>query len=127
MRKTKKEKLLDAVQKSIDHWKRMIKWASNRRGFLDWQVMEDSIKENFSDEYCSLCQFYNHKCSLCILRLNDTKFSNDNGVEGCSSEGSTWRYTIGRRPNGNNWRAWAERAKEMVKLLNKIKRKVSKE
>lgn len=67
---TKKE----AIEKSIEHWERMIIWVEKQppsKNCSPW-IMEDKINETWGSHYCALCRLYYtnnikshcHKCPL---------------------------------------------------------------
>ena len=64
-----KKKIIKALEKSIEHWSRMIAWAKTKDPIdehFDFEFMEKEIKESPGSKYCSLCQLFKASCYKCI-------------------------------------------------------------
>jgi hypothetical protein len=110
----RKEKV--AIQKSIDHWKRMIFWMGTQKEWRNSQKigveMMNKIGENWFGKSCPLCSLFSCKCRKCPLDYATV------GRVGCGI-GSPWfrvYFSV-------NKKEWLKNAEEMLELLKSLLRK----
>lgn len=112
MRITKKEKI-NALGKSIEHWKRMIRWArtrhpSERAGGGDMLTL---LGETWGNLHCSLCQIFEKlQCHGCPI---------GDGGYCCKAYRDV--------SNSMTWGEWLPNAEKMVIFLKSKKAKLKKE
>lgn len=102
---------LQALKKSIAHWKRMIKWASRQEptgGACAFKISE-AIKEDWGDKYCALCAMFHTGIGQCI----DCPVT-----PACNSLCSTWRTVA----ESNTWGEWVTAARFMLRDLERYYR-----
>ena len=102
---TKKE----AVRLSINHWRRMIRWAKkqDQRGYADVQLMLDDIKDDWFSAHCSLCKL---GCPNCPL---DEKYGNCN----VRHSDNQWYNVI----ESLTWGAWVKNAELLLEQLKSLR------
>lgn len=103
----------DALEKSIKHWERMIKWASKRRKLekVYTYVMHYNLKEEWYGKYCELCKINRCICSDCILKL---KYG--------SCEKIRNRNLWSNVASSLVWGQWVFYAKKFLKQLESLRR-----
>jgi hypothetical protein len=100
-----------AIEKSIEHWEKMIAWAKtqNPEDKVSKDLMLEKIGENTCGDYCLLCQYF--ECYVdaptCPLHLAN---------HGCNDGDSPWRRVI----SSPTWNIWIERSNKMLKALKEL-------
>lgn len=91
-----------AIKESIQHWKRMLKWAKKQppRQNADDGNMYKAIRESWFDDSCSLCQEHVLRCKEC--ELGD-----------CEDSNGVWRKV----DTSYTWLTWCKNAELMIKRL----------
>lgn len=108
---------LQALNKSLVHWDRMIKWVT-RQDPTDKarsRRMEADIHESWYEWSCPLCQNFRcgKSCGIdCPLVVYGYQCTDDNSV---------WEQVA----NARTWGKWLSCAKNMVRMLKSCKRKES--
>ncbi len=122
--KYKKDKVRSPeVQKSIEHWERMIRWASIRDSHQTpcLFTMELELKESWRGGHCALCLEYaackSNPCAECPLKLKygscdtNTVRSIWHGpfhvARRCENR---WAYVMAAR----TWKKWIKEAKKFL-------------
>lgn len=103
-----------AIQKSIDHWTRMIEWAKKqpRVSEADPRQMIQELHEWIGSSFCSLCQKYEKEqgtcisCPLCIKH----------GACGGSTNKNKWHDVAA----SFTWDQWVWNAKKFLKQLKSL-------
>lgn len=105
-----------AIDLSIKHWQRMIKWAEKqpRTGFADIEFMYKDLDEGRYSSDCALCKKYaadvfSH-CGKCPIY---SKYGE------CVQGGIDHPYR--KVVYSETWRTWIENAKKIVKALKGLK------
>lgn len=102
-----------AIEDSISHWKRMIKWVSkyeNKEAFPNQAEMELHLGETWNGEYCPLCIAYSLSCHSCPL----TEIG-----KSCDDDRSPWQKV----DRSLTWNTWLKHAKIMLKTLKSLMKK----
>ena len=65
---------IERIQKSIDHWKKMIEWVKKQppENRTNYPLMMDTLKMGWGSIHCHLCHLYadfNTKCTHCPLQI----------------------------------------------------------
>jgi len=112
-----KEQVLDAIKKSIQHWKRMRDWAEkqNPDDTPCLHTMSIEIGECPSSNHCALCQLVGEpiNCKLCpIYQYNPDEI--------CEKKGS--RYMAVIDADTLTYQEWVEQAEEMIDFLDAVGR-----
>jgi len=110
-----------AIEDSIKHWERMIKWAKKqpKRGLLSMPKMKtkmfESIGEYYGGDDCPLCQryLYAEGCEVCPLGRKYRKALDKDLVLACVL---TWRKAYG----STTWAVWLKYAKLLLKDLKSL-------
>ena len=102
------------IKKSIDHWKKMIKWAKKQvphEMVAHWK-MKQSLKE----------AWFANDCWLCYVYLDDDVCSNkcplykEYGRCGSDCSRNYWRKVV----ISSNWGNWVKNAKTFLKQLKSL-------
>lgn len=99
-------------QEVLDHYDRMIAWAKtqNPNSTCHRNIMEFSIRECWSGEYCSLCDIYQKAipCILCPVSIKSGKFF---------CEETPWK-DMARAETWKEWLVAAENEKAFLESLD---------
>ena len=110
-----KSKKLEALDESIRHWKRMIKWIRNRPSLARArkEIMKKYLGENWSGVYCSLCDLYSDtpNCRKCPLSKYDLCCREENSI-------------YSKIKDAFNWNDWHKHAVNMFDKLKLIRSKI---
>ena len=91
----------EAIQKSIAHWERMVKWADDREpGTCKFSTMHDLLGEIPTSGYCSLCKFdSSNDCNMCPLfrEYGYCDWVGESYYEACHSQSWTGFVKHGKR------------------------------
>ena len=105
-----KTKVQIRVEKSIEHYDRMIKWAEkleDKSTVAKREFMFDSLGEVWGSANCNLCQ--NYRCDYCPLQIFY-------GRCGASNVLNNWR----KLNQVTNWKDWIKEANKMKKQLIEV-------
>ena len=107
--KLKKEQI-EAIEESIKHWKRMIRWVKkqDKDDLVSQYTMGDDIKEVWSSSDCALCAIFEVNCSNCPLGIRY-------GSCGFGSKNAWIEVT-----QSDRWGEWLINAKVMLKQLKSL-------
>ena len=101
-----------AVEDSIKHWERMIKWAEGqpKNNYCSRSKMHEVFGEDWSDGNCALCgKFYIHySCEKCPQ-------AKKHGA--CGRIGGAWKTVT----YSKTWEKWIKNAGVMLKQLRSLR------
>lgn len=103
----------DLLTQSIQHWRRMQKWASKQNAWEQANSIEmwESIEESWFRNNCALCnEYYYDGCMNCPL---------EEANERCEALSSLWYRVY----HAETWADWLLAAKHMTKLLVDLRKK----
>ncbi len=104
-------------QQVIEHWQRMIRWASKqpKNRVVDIEVMGTAIKEVWLDSGCAWCKWYEKKvvmfydkCILCPMQKKYGKCTHINK--------NLWNIVHGSK----TWGEWTINARLFLKQIKTI-------
>ena len=103
-----------AIRKSINHWKRMIKWVEKQDVTfkkLTPRMLDMSIKinESWCGDDCALCELYQPFCEECPL-------ASEYGFCSSPDDRNAWKKTA----LAVTWRGWLYHAKRLLKQLESL-------
>lgn len=100
----------EAIEKSIEHWQRMIKWAKEQNPEEEayYSDMKDEI-----DEY-----WEGNDCALCIEFVDCRKCPLENKYGGCDDKGDNLWGTV---LDSGTWCEWVKNAKKFLKQLKSLR------
>ena len=114
-----------AIDRSIRHWERMIKWAKKQKKSLlvsgyDNPDMETEIGEYWNAYYCNLCKAFKTKegDELCFNNKIYCPLADKYGE--CGVRGSENNFL--RVHNSKTWGQWVYNANIMLKQLQSLRR-----
>ena len=114
MTKSKRSELeTKAIQESIEHWTRMIKWVK-KQPKNDWtsrNYMELKINESWFSDDCDLCKIYKDEYGINCKKCPLHKSGND-----CDNCKSIWRKIY----DSNTWKEWLYWAYRMRATLKRL-------
>lgn len=101
------------IEETIAHWKWMIAWAKKQPQDAVPNVgnMELAIGEDWSGEYCPLCNKY--YCSICPLGI---KF----GACGDDNVKNLWAIVI----HSTSYKSWVKNAEKFLVQLKKLRKEL---
>jgi len=107
-----------AIEDSIKHWKRMIRWAKKQPAKKTMNsitmrlAMYHKLHESWIGEYCALCKKF-PKCKNCPV-------AKSYGICGMSAycPKNSWADVN----SSKNWGEWVIAAKQMLEQLKSLKR-----
>jgi len=113
--KSSAKEAIQAIQQSIDHWKRMIGWAESQdpTEAAEHRRMEDELHESWYSDDCPLCKRFllgsDELCEECPLRVVFGSCSDSHAMNAWLSV--RWART---------WDEWLEAAEVMLLQLETI-------
>ena len=115
-----KKEVIEAIEDSIDHWKRMIKWVKkqDRRMAANPLSMLVGAGQDWSSDSCSLCQQQQNPrwepgCPKCPL-------AQKYGLCSCVNLTSPTKNAWGRVTAAKTWAGWLQHGKRMLKQLESL-------
>jgi hypothetical protein len=106
---------LNAVDKSIIHWTRMIKWVEKQppEDKIDSEKMKREIGESWYMEDCFLCETY-YDCNT--LSCDACPLQRKYGICGNPEAKNRWKGV----DKAKKWSEWLEEAKVMLRQLESL-------
>jgi len=108
------KRTINAIKNSIEHWKRMIKWAKkqNKEHSVYQFSMKKIIKESWFTDDCKLCIKFKSDlrgCGDCPLDEKYGRCTNSNS-------GNAWSKVNASK----KWGMWVKKAEIMLKQLESL-------
>jgi hypothetical protein len=112
-------KVKEAIEKSIEHWEKMIAFAETlpQEERPCYYKMLIGIGEDWHGGHCPLCEIFTVSIDEDGTReVECTKCPLNTGWKGCNQVDSPWK----RVNNSLTWKEWLIRAKEMLAVLKEL-------
>jgi len=115
-----KEAVINALDGSRFHWKKMLKWVEENRDCCSRSELEECMKKNLGESWhytdCTLCTLFHgymphNTCNVCSEKCPLVEVG-----ECCLHPTSIWWAVEGSR----TVEEWIEGAKKMVRLLGEV-------
>lgn len=118
------------IEKTIEHWERMIRWVKkrkNKKAEADEEIMERYLGEGWHSDDCDLCTYYIRGkaggCEKCILaerygRCHDANIGANQNAWIDVANAATWEQWLAAAP---------KLLKQLKRLLEEPKKKTGKQ